>query len=88
MASRRGVRRRAAKDCERKTTYQDREEIERAMRYIERTRGLDPGVLPYVCPACRKWHLGHGGQVHKTSHQAHDRRAITRRRSRYAQGED
>ena len=85
MASRRGERRRAAKHCDGKRSYASLDEAEGALQNrADSPYGVDPGVAPYFCQACKRWHLGHRGRRdHKTSHEQHDRRAIAGRRLRY-----
>ena len=84
MASKRAQRRRAARDCERKSTYPTREDAERKMDYQEEHYGLDPEVEPYHCAACGKWHLGHHARSdHKASHDERNRTSLAKRRRRY-----
>jgi len=61
MASKRGVRRRAARTCSRKDPYPTAAAATERLQCIrlDPHRAIDPEVRPYLCPACHQWHLGH-----------------------------
>ena len=61
MASKRGVRRRAARICARKDPYPTAAAADETLQRIRLSpyRAIDPEVRPYRCAACNQWHLGH-----------------------------
>ena len=61
MASKRRIRRKAARLCPKKRAFPNRETaVSELNRYRGRDTFVEDGQLhAYHCPACGKWHHGH-----------------------------
>ena len=71
MASKRRLRRVAARVCARKAAYETQGDAEWVAR-LRRERSDEAGladVVAYPCKYCGRWHLGHEHQPRKTSYE-------------------
>lgn len=81
MASKRRIRRQAAKHCVQKRKFETREEAERSLAYLRSERDAMDSLHVYQCGHCRKYHLGHYNTNRvlstKTSHMERNRYNVT-----------